>query len=82
MENLDKLSLNQNAEVGDTMYDNRDKTYFKVTGLSKDNKIAIGYRYAPDSHLQSEAQRERHKEADIVLLMDLVMHYKKAGVKF
>ncbi len=82
MNDIDRINLNQNTEVGDTIIDIRDKTYFKVTGISKDNKVAIGYRFTPDSHLQSDAQRERNKEADIISLMDLVMHYKKAGVKF
>jgi len=79
--NID-INLNLNAEVGDVMVDNRDKTYFKVVAINQENKIILGYRYAPDAYKESAAQQERNRQADIVSLMDLVMHYKKATVKF
>ena len=76
------ISLNLTAEVGDSLLDNRDKTYFKITAINRDSRIALGYRYSSDAHLQSVAQQERSREADIISLMDLVMHFKKATVKF
>ena len=48
--NID-INLNLNAEVGDVMVDNRDKTYFKVVAINQENKIILGYRYAPECHV-------------------------------
>lgn len=77
---MDNLNLTSDAEVGDMLLDIRSKTYFKVTALNQNSKLALGFRYAEeDYNKRCQEQRDRNREADIVPLIDLVMHYKKVA---
>ena len=73
MEKMPEFELKHDVAVGHTMFDKRNNSYFVVSSVKPDGLYVLGYRYTNEDNLN----RDRCKEADIVSLSELVLHYKK-----